>query len=726
MAQTIVVLLIAVCILTAALLCPPATRADDEAWLSQVRSDHPRLLFNADTWPAIRERALTVEREQFAKVKAHADGPPPKFEWSKIERPAPLPGGNIEVRDWGDQLMSSALVYRIEPTPQRLADIKAKLRASVEYYHACYDQGVGVSWTGTSRIGAMCALDWLWDEFTPAEREEIGRRLIEHVEQALFKPGIQRRADYWPEGYKYSSFGVVSLALPAGLLFYNAGIEDDKARELLKLGYDVNMKMLAYRAEAALDDGGGATSCLAYQFGKYMLSEWNFMYIWETATGEKVADKWPYIALHPNYVMWNLLPGGHEFGYGSTYHIYGGGNNIDIMHWLYTHLSHYMHFFGESAPETAALAHHLRNEIGGSFKSEEGSVYPFLLTNLEKAPSAQVPAGLPPARHFENMGQVFMRTGSGPDDTYAMFACGGIAESHRHLDATHFTIYRQGFLALDTGAREGATDNTSDYFNQTIAHNCIMFGDKGQIKQVGSQVVAFETEPLFTYVAGDATPVYQESKCELMVRQFVFIPPDHFVVFDRAVSAQAEYAKTWLLHHANEPILDGKTWYSDQDRGRLLCRTLLPEDAVLEKVGGPGKEFWVNGVNYPLDAALSEKMREAGYDSELFKRQYKEVPELAGRWRMEVKPGSPRKEDVFLHLIQVGDQTLQAMCETQVTTGDGTATVTFDALGKSVTLSFATVGDVGGHMRISRGGQVLVDRDLTQEVMPQAGLALAQ
>jgi len=724
MAQTSVALLTAICLVAAALLGLAPTRADDEAWLSKIRPDHPRLFFNADRWPAVKERALTVEKDHYAKIKAHADGPPPKHEWSQIDRPAPLLGSDVEVRDWGDQLMSSAFVYRVEPTATRLADIKAKLRASVEYYHACYDQGMAVAWTGGSRIGAMCALDWLWDEFSYQERQEIGQGLLEHVRQALFKPGIERRAGVGSTPHRQSMYGVVSLALPAGLLFYNEGIDDEQALELLKFGYEVNTQMLAFRAEAALDDGGGASSCLPYQFGKYMQAEWNFMFLWGAATGENLASEWPYLALHPNYVMWNLLPGGHEFGYGSAYHIYGGGNNIDVMGWLYTHLSQYMHFFAESHPQMAALAHHLRDEIGGSFTSEFGSVYPFLLTGLEHAPPPQVPSGLPPARHFENMGQVFMRSGTGPDDTYAMFACGGIVDMHRHFDAIHFSIYKQGFLALDTGAREGNTDNVANYFNQTIAHNCVLFADRGQIKQVGSEVLAFETDPLFTYVAGDATAVYPQSTCELMVRQFVFIPPDHFLVCDRAVSTQAEYSKTWLLHHANEPALSGNTWHSDQDRGRIFCRTLLPEDAVLEKVGGPGKEFWVNGVNYPLDAGLSESMKKAGYDPEQFKKEYDEVPELAGRWRMEVKPRNPRKEDVFLHLIQVGDQTLQEMSETQVASDEAEVTVTFDALNKRVTLSFATVGAVGGHIRIQQGAEVLVDRDLTHEVMPQAGLAL--
>ncbi|HCU36671.1 MAG TPA: heparinase, partial [Armatimonadetes bacterium] len=143
-----------------------------------------------------------------------------------------------------------------------------------------------------------------------------------------------------------------------------------------------------------------------------------------------------------------------------------------------------------------------------------------------------------------------MRSGSGPDDTYCLFACGGILGQHRHFDATHFTIYHKGFLALDTGTRTGNTDNLQNYYAQTVAHNCIQIkmpgeppipywngtvygNDGGQYKALGSKVVAFETSPEFSYVAGDATATYRPEKCSQMVRQMVFIPPYHFVVFDR-------------------------------------------------------------------------------------------------------------------------------------------------------------------------------------------------
>lgn len=700
-----------------------AAPEEDYTWISKIRPDHPRLFFSADTWPAVKERALTVNKDDYEKVKAHAGGTEPENQYhlpesAGLQLPGPRPGSSVKVGDWGRRLMSAALVYRLEPDPQGLQRIKDMLQASLDYYHACYAVNWSPSWYSTSRVSWLAACDWIWSDLSVSERQQLGRGMIKHVNEVLHKPGIQRRN---LGGHKSGYYGGDNIAWFAGVVFFNEGIDDEKALEFLKRGYADYQKFLAYRSAIPGDDGGAASPTITYSFAAYPWAEWNFLYTWLSATGEDIADNWPHIAMLSNYVLWNWLPGNHEYGYGDVSHV---ANNMP-MSCLYAHMSHIMHFWGKSHADLAALAAYVREKAGGGYSFNSWSVHPFLMTNLEKAPGPQGPGALPPARHFENMGQVFMRSGSGEEDTYALFACGGILSGHKHYDATHFTIYKNGFLALDTGTRWGNNENLQNYYAQTVAHNCILikmpgepptpywngkvYGQAGgQNKAIGSKVIAFDTNRQFSYVAGDATPVYSEKKCAQMVRQFVFIPPNHFVVFDRVTATKAEYAKRWLLHHANEPIVNGKTWYSDQDRGRIFSRTLLPEDAVLEKVGGPGKEFMADGVNYPLTIG---------------KFHGKEVPELMGRCRMEVKPGSPRAKDVFMHLIQVGDQSLEAMSDASVTTTDDTAQVAFDAGDKSVELSFATTGDIAGHIRISAGAKVLVDRELTQQVMPQAGLA---
>ncbi|MDP6778008.1 MAG: heparinase II/III family protein, partial [Candidatus Latescibacteria bacterium] len=444
----------------------------DAQWLSRIRGDHPRLFFNADTWPEVAQRATGVMADQLDRTREHADGPPyPPT--ANVEPIGPLPGTAVEIADWGHQLMSSALVYRLDPSPSRLADIKTKLRASAEYYHACYERNQEVNWYGSSRASCFAVIDWLWDEFTPEERREIGLRLLDHTEEALDRPGILRRNS----GDHTSGFyGAPSIAWFAGLALHGGGVDDDRALDYLTRGYEANMRLLAHRAETSGEDGGSASPTLGYAFGEYPFAEWNFLHTWLSATGEDISLNWPYISLFPSYVFWNWLPGGLEFGYGDTPHV---DNRLHLGS-MYTHMSHIMHLYGEADPDRAALARYVRDLAGGDFTTRKWSVYPFLLSRLEQAPRASRPDRLPPARFFRRMGQLFMRSGSGDDDTYALFACDGSLRSHRHYDATHFTIYRSGHLALDTGTRQGNTDNLQNYFAQTVAHNCILIKMPGE------------------------------------------------------------------------------------------------------------------------------------------------------------------------------------------------------------------------------------------------------
>lgn len=696
---------------------PLLAQQDGDAWIESIRPDHPRLFFNAETWPAVKARALGVEQAHYAKVKAVVDNLP----------------DDPDIRDWGNQLMNAAFVYRVTGDAELLAKVKKMLQASLDFYHGRYAELKMIDWYSTSRVSWLAAFDWVWDDLTPEQRKRFGQSMLKHtwdVQPGEGKPRMQRCNT---SGHTTGFYGVRNIVWFAGLVMHNEGIDDEQALAFLNEGQDLYQKLLAHRSALAGDDGGGASSTVTYTFDAYPWCVWNYLHTWRSATGGDMAARWPYITLFPNYVMWNWLPNSLEYGYGDTPHLH---NKFPAL-WMYAHMSQIMHFYGQSHPERSALAAYVRSMAPENRSSSSWSVYPFLTTDLEQAPAPLKPGKLPPSRHFPQMGQVFMRSGPEVDDTYALFACGGSAGGHRHYDAAHFTIYKEGFLALDTGSRHGNTDQLQNYFAQTVAHNCVMIkmpGEEpspfwngpvygqagGQYKKIGSEVIAFETGPEFTYVAGDATVAYRPEKCSQMVRQLVFVPPDHFVVFDRAVSTQAGYAKRWLLHTANEPVVTGKTFYADQGDGRIFCETLLPGDAELKKIGGPGEEFMADGVNYPLDAPVSEQSAAKGVDPS---KKFDEVPELVGRWRMEISPGAARTDDVFLHLIQVGSQDLEHMSEASATIEAGKATVTLLAGGRAVTLSFHATGDVGGHIRIVRGEETLVNRPLTEQVMAQEGLA---
>lgn len=106
------------------------------------------------------------------------------------------------------------------------------------------------------------------------------------------------------------------------------------------------------------------------------------------------------------------------------------------------------------------------------------------------------------------------------------------------------------------------------------------------------------------------------------------------VIFDRVESTKPEFEKGFLLHTVNKPIVNGNMTVTENNGGRLSCLTVLPEQATLKLVGGPGKEFWVNGVNYPIDEKAKTR---SGLEP--------------GAWRLEVIPKAEKTMHYFLHIL---------------------------------------------------------------------------
>jgi heparin/heparan-sulfate lyase len=153
--------------------------------------------------------------------------------------------------------------------------------------------------------------------------------------------------------------------------------------------------------------------------------------------------------------------------------------------------------------------------------------------------------------------------------------------------------------------------------------------------------------PEYTYLKGDLARAYS-AKVKAYERSFVFLNlkrpnvPAALLVFDRVETANPKLRKTWLLHGIEQPEVRGsRTLFRDTRpgyTGTLTVDTLLPEqqDLRIESVGGPGKEAWVNGVNY---SALT---RPEGNNE-------------GGGWRIEVSPKAARETDDFLNVLQMGE-----------------------------------------------------------------------
>ncbi len=283
-------------------------------------------------------------------------------------------------------------------------------------------------------------------------------------------------------------------------------------------------------------------------------------------------------------------------------------------------------------------------------------------------------------------GQMVARTGwnDGYDapDVVAYMKIGELyAANHAHLDMGHFQLYYKGILASDSGFYSGYGDaHHTKYQKASIAHNIVTVYDPNEVIQGGTlrdggyqypnggaepsnfdiwkekyfmaEVTAHEYgpdtyTPEYNYLAGDLTKAYSvnSDKVSEALRSMVFMPlddkdhPGAMVVFDKTTSKNKDFKKSWLLHMEEEPQVDGNktivTRTADGNNGRMVNETLLPKSVNIEKIGGEGKQYWVDGEN--IATKLSGKGNEAGWG------------------RVEVSPKEASNTDYFLNVMTVSD-----------------------------------------------------------------------
>ncbi len=329
------------------------------------------------------------------------------------------------------------------------------------------------------------------------------------------------------------------------------------------------------------------------------------------------------------------------------------------------------------------------------------------------------PDDLPLTRYSGTpFGWMIARTGWDKDCVIAeMKVNENFVGNHQHLDAGSFQIYYKGPLAIDSGAYQGSSGgynspHCKNYFKRTVAHNSLLIydpqekfacwnyggGDKTEFAAndggqrmpgdrwdtcrsfesllsddytVGKvQAHSFGPDldvPEYSYLKGDITSAYSD-KVKDVRRSFVFLNlkdstvPASLVIYDHVVSSDPGFRKFWLLHSIEEPSVDGTEFTvartMDGDSGMLKNTVLLPEkdNVSITAVGGPGKEFWVFGTNYP-NAATSRP----------------DPANERGEWRVEVVPVNPSAEDCFLNVIQVADNSCRSFNDVRRIDGDKVA-----------------------------------------------------
>jgi len=694
------------------------------------RKEHPRLLVTRAMLPGLRERCRTVYAEDYQRMTRWADQELLTLASKDWKDGTGLT--NEEVR----RLLALAFLWQVS-RERRYADAAMKAMEAYAGSVAARSWTDSQTWrTGTptgyvpQRFFCSVAViyDLLHDAMTPERREAVGRRILEGVAGRRNVPGM---------GYALASFLGVGKA--AGVLsVHGDGFDDESASASLK-------DLFRYLDEQFFPDhrfvsrrrGGWMESLHCGCFEEYWLP---FFWFLSNATGRNLFRAETVLRGMGTWYVYNIF----RFGPGPDSNVVPV-SSIDHGG-VGTKGAHGMPVCAAASGDglSAWLIRQPWWQENRGLRLDRLPPEDAWFKILFVDPSAEqvAPEQLPETALFEGIGWVSMRGSWKGDAAFAHFKCGHWRRGEpAHLDNNSFFIYKNGPLAID-GIKPGTIDDPAHpgtpleklvpYGRMTIAHNTITVYDPDekimgvsqyQYKEAkdpfpvndGGQtfrrekradrptrleqgrIVAYETHRLFDYVCGDATESYHPKKLRQFTRQFVFIKPDVFVVFDRVESTNAEFPKHWLLHSYREPRISGDTATidapgDDPRGGRLFSRTLLPDPAKIAKVP--------RATLVRLGRDLTPDFWKNTEDS----------------WRIEVEPSTPRENDVFLHVLHAADRAAAEMIPTERIDREGQAGVRLSSGGRQFDLLFARTGGVAGRIRIVDGNRTILDRDLADGI----------
>jgi hypothetical protein len=530
----------------------------------------------------------------------------------------------------------SGTYYNPEHTQdQLLADARAKLLAWIDEWE--------------DYVGAYTALhgaagyDWLVDRkysdgITPVlpdiDRRNIQNRLINLAEKMKSdckgQGQLLGRAD---QIYKYF-YPIIGMALyePDG-----KGISPENNAKAKKYLDDFDLYWVGKILPAMNEQGGtgGWHGGLCYIPGEVLA--WGYygsktqsdtlpyrvaplLYAHYTATGQNFASS-VYNTGFLKYAgeFWNymIFPDGHYVPIGPQ------SSEEDRYTWIGPLISFARRRFSSDDYDKwlGELIGWVRNEKAPHDFVNAGSYDMFdQLMFEEKYPSPRTPEQLGcGSRHFAKLGWVAMRSGfTSVNDLAALFICQRYHWSNLDPYAQNsFHIMRRGWLIKGNRNTIYIDRQYQRSVNgyPTVAQGAQAYSP-GSKYDVGPGIQAFESHRAYDYIKGDATKAYDPAKLKKFTRQWVYIKPDIFVIFDNIITTKSNIEKKWVVVPAASPTDLGKN--------------------VLRITNGQGGALWIKRL-LPLSASVNLSASE-----------------------IAVVPTQKATEAVFLHVMQAVDSNRNA------------------------------------------------------------------
>lgn len=201
------------------------------------------------------------------------------------------------------------------------------------------------------------------------------------------------------------------------------------------------------------------------------------------------------------------------------------------------------------------------------------------------------------------------------------------------------------------------------YHTGSIVH----LAEKNGIVTITADITAAYTNKF----SGEGTLSSRTLRVNRYLRTVIYDPiNDLFLVYDTITKTNPSFTSRWLIHFQEQPLLaapdqflvsllpDNNPKHTD---GILEGKVLIPSAPLITAVGGPGKEFWVDGKNYDNNGDIYKT---------LARGNLKQVAE-PGAWRIEVRNTEASQTDNFLVALTVKQNRSELTPSIQCSQGSG-------------------------------------------------------
>ena len=507
----------------------------------RVATTHPRILLNDSATKARLQESLKGASQAAARFQSQVSGQ--------------LLGG----RAYAYQPWYSALMFQLtgELRYARHAIDETEKFVASEEDKISKNQRAAVAGDSYLEIGQQIGnvalvYDWCHEHLTAAQRERWANysnlavgNVWNHTQARwgnTVYPWTGWSVDNPSNNYYYSFLRATMLL---GLATRGENPQADAWLQLFRVAKIENQLVPTFNRDLA---GGGSREGTGY--GTAMKNLFQLYDWWYRSTGEQIAVRTPHTLASMAHLMHSVVPTLDRMA--PT-----GDHARDSTGALFDYHREYLMVLMALFPDEP-LSGVARTLLEGSSVPQMKNSFMYYVDFLYAQPEikARPLTELATTYWGSGTGQLMMRSSWEPTATYANFICGPYTESHAHRDQGSFVIYKGAWLATDSNvfSRSGIEQDEE-------LHNMVRFENGGAtVKQrpgTNCALGALADTPHYTYASARMTANYRgHPAVGQSEREFLFIKPDTFVVFDRAAAAAPTTRRIWTLNLGGPPTIE--------------------------------------------------------------------------------------------------------------------------------------------------------------------------